>query len=145
MIDVFFYMEAMDFVEKRSSYLEKASHFIEKKRFVVQNAGVQPLLWNFNGDNNEAFAKSRGEKLIFFLIMYPKKYGFVCEIYGRNLCVKCMVGGWAGWIRTRDYSMLAIYKRIFTAKLGDEICYRSHFLHLNLKHPLIMLYIFIPT
>ena len=43
-------MEAMDFVEKRSSYLEKASHFIEKKRFVVQNAGVQPLLWNFNGD-----------------------------------------------------------------------------------------------
>ena len=46
----FFYMEAMDFVEKRSSYLEKASHFIEKKRFVVQNAGVQPLLWNFNGD-----------------------------------------------------------------------------------------------
>ena len=40
----------MDFVEKRSSYLEKASHCIEKKRFVVQNAGVQPLLWNFNGD-----------------------------------------------------------------------------------------------
>ena len=50
MIDVFFYMEAMDFVEKRSSYLEKASHSIEKKRFVVQNAGGQPLLWNFKGD-----------------------------------------------------------------------------------------------
>ena len=43
-------MEAMDFVEKRSSYLEKASHSIEKKRFVVQNAGGQPLLWNFKGD-----------------------------------------------------------------------------------------------
>ena len=40
----------MDFVEKRSSYLEKASHSIEKKRFVVQNAGGQPLLWNFKGD-----------------------------------------------------------------------------------------------
>ena len=40
----------MDFVEKRSSYLEKASHSIEKKRFVVQKGGGQPLLWNFNGD-----------------------------------------------------------------------------------------------
>ena len=50
MIDFFFYMEAMDFVEKRSSYLEKASHSIEKKHFVVQNGGGQPLLWNFKGD-----------------------------------------------------------------------------------------------
>ena len=41
----------MDFVEKRSSYLEKASHSIEKKRFVVQNGGGQPLLWNFKGDD----------------------------------------------------------------------------------------------
>ena len=58
MIDVFFYMEAMDFVEKRSSYLEKASHSIEKKRFVVQNAGGQPLLWNFKGDSFSDFILS---------------------------------------------------------------------------------------
>ena len=47
-------MEAMDFVEKRSSYLEKASYSIEKKRFVVQNGAGQPLLWNFKGDPKNA-------------------------------------------------------------------------------------------
>ena len=40
----FFNMEATDFVEKRSSYLEKAPHSIEKKRFVVQNGAAQPLM-----------------------------------------------------------------------------------------------------
>ena len=44
MIDVYFNMEAMDFAENRSSYLEKAPHSIEKKRFVVQNGAAQPLM-----------------------------------------------------------------------------------------------------
>ena len=56
--------------------------------------------------NNGAPAKSRGEKLKWFL-GYSKKYYVLSEIY-EYLCVICTGGGRAGRIRTRNNSPLAI-------------------------------------
>ena len=63
----------MDFVEKRSSYLEKASHSIEKERFVVQNGVASP-----------SYGISRG---IYYIVIYLYVYIYIFRSYSFHIYV----------------------------------------------------------
>ena len=86
------------------NHLKQGLNFIDA--FVVEpgcsevcECKVKKYRWSKTYLNNEALAKSWGEKLKWLILrmVYPKNVLYVFgEMYERHLCVCYMCGGWAG-------------------------------------------------